>query len=59
MARIRGGRERPTASVRRGDRRDEAAEAGGFPSGPSDRSVLGMFWLVTLITLLLDCGLMR
>jgi len=40
MARTRGGRERPTAFVRRGDRRDEAAEAGGFPGGPSDRSVL-------------------
>ena len=40
MARTRGGRERPKASVRRGDRHDEAAEAGGFPGGPSDRSVL-------------------
>jgi len=40
MARTRGGRERPTASVRRGDKRDKAVEAGGFPGGPSDCSVL-------------------
>jgi len=40
MARTRGGRERPTTSVRRGDRRDEAVEVGGFPGGLSDRSVL-------------------
>jgi len=33
MARTRGGRERPTTSVRRGDKRDEAVEAGGFPGG--------------------------
>jgi len=57
MARIRGGssqpkiRERPTASVRRGDRSDGAGpaivqnipphdDAVGFPGGPSDPSVL-------------------
>jgi len=40
MAKTRGGRERPTASVRRGDRRDEVVEEGGFPGGPSDCSVL-------------------
>jgi len=40
MGRTRGGRERPTTSVRRGNRRDEAVEAGGFLGGPSDHSVL-------------------
>jgi len=57
MARTRGGssqpeiRERPTTSVRRGDRRDGAGpaiiqnicphdDAVGFPGGPSDPSVL-------------------
>jgi len=42
MVRTRGGRERPTASVRRGDKCDEAVEAGGFPSAPSNRFVLGI-----------------
>ena len=40
MTRTRGGQERPTTFVRRGDRRDEAVEAGGFPGDPSDRSIL-------------------
>jgi len=40
MARTREGQERPTTSVRRGDRRDEVVEAEGFPGGPSDCSVL-------------------
>jgi len=40
MAKTRGGRERPTASVRRGDTHDEAVEVGGFPGGSSYPFVL-------------------